>query len=131
AALPPVPADELDRARDREGDCEREQQALPRLRLEGVPAEVAEQRRVEGPGRGGDRIEEDEAAPRVAERSAAERHHGAAGRDEACDHDQLATALLDLAMSPGDPLPRLFAAEEPLLNPCPVAVADPVGRVVA
>ncbi len=123
--------DELDPAGDREGDPEREQQALPRLRLERVAADVAEQRGVERPGRGGDRIEEDEAAPRVAERPAAERHHGAAGGNEACDHDQLAAALLDLAMSPGDPLSRLLPVEEPLLDPRPVAVADPVSRVVA
>ena len=61
-APPLVPADELDPAGDREGDREREQQALPRLRLEGVPAEVAEQRGVQRPDRGGDRVEEDEPA---------------------------------------------------------------------
>ena len=42
APAAPVPADELDPAGDREGDCERKQQALPRLRLERVAADVAE-----------------------------------------------------------------------------------------
>ena len=51
--------------------------------------------------------------------------------DEARDHDQLAAAFLDLAVSPGDSLPRLLAVEEPLLGSRPVAVADPVGGVVA
>ena len=117
AAAAPPPADELDRAGDGEGDRERKQQALPRLRLECVAADVAEQRRVQRPARSGDRVEEDEAPPRVAERPPAERHHGASRGDEARDHDQLAAALLDLAVSPGDSLPRLLAAEEPLFDP--------------
>src|SRR4051812_18614791 len=131
ARSPQVPAHELDRAGNRQRDRERKQQALPGRVFERVAAEVPEQRGVDRPeGRGG-RIEDDEPRPRVAERAATHRHRRAATRYEPGDHDQLATALADLALRPRNSLPGLLAAEEPVLDPGSEAGADQVGGVVA
>src|SRR5215212_1529723 len=99
---PLQPAIELDTARDRECDPEREQEPLPRLLLEGPPAEVAEHGGIAGPEEARDHVEADEPVPRHLKQAAGQRHDRAPAGDEAAYEDQVAAALLDLLLGPVD-----------------------------
>src|SRR5687767_2985249 len=113
---PHQPAHELDGAGDREGNEQREREALPRRLLELLAADVAEQRRVRSPDDRGDRVERREAAPRHLEAAGREAHRRPATGDEARDHDQLPAALVELAVGPRQPLLRLLRLEEATLD---------------
>src|SRR5262245_62467886 len=65
APLPPV-AHELHRAREPDRDHEREDEALPRLLLEGLPAEIAEARCIRPPDEPREDVRPDEAPVREA-----------------------------------------------------------------
>src|SRR3954469_10727064 len=127
---PLQPAIELDRTRDRERDPKRKQKPLPRLLFEGPAAEVAEHRRIAGPEEAGHHVEADEPVPGHLEQAAGQRHHRAAGRNEAAYEDQVAASLVDLLLGPVDPLTAL-SLEPPRNDPVARLSPDPVGRVVA
>src|SRR4029078_9501852 len=126
------PAHELDHGRDCKGDPEAEDDALPRLLLELLAADVAQHRRVHGPHPSGDEVVPEEPVPgkplRVARR---ERDGGAAEGDEPRDEDDVAPPLRELTLGPVEALVGLLALEEPFPRPLARELAYPVGDVVA
>src|SRR5215208_2351500 len=108
----------LDRSGDGERDDECEEEPLPRLLLERLAAEVAEEDGVGAPDRAGQRVEADEPVPRhpVDEPRGEGRHRPAAG-DEPGNHDQVAAAFLEELPRPLDALPRLLALEVAPVQP--------------
>src|SRR5689334_20683974 len=125
------PADALDDAPDGEPGPQGEQEPLPGRVLERPPAEVAEDGGIQGPEQGGHRVEGEEAPPRVVQQARAEGHDRASAGDEAGDQDQLAAALVELTLRPGQPLTRLLAAEEAAGRGLAEAPSDQVSQVVA
>src|SRR3954451_5735255 len=86
---------------------------------------------MERPAERGQRIEQREAPPRVAESTGAERNRGPAPGDETGDDDHLSSPRLELALGPVDALARLLAAEEAFGHARAEAVSDQVGEIVA
>ena len=99
--------------------------------LERLPAEVPEQRRVQGPDERRNGIEQGEAAPREERCPRGERDGGPPARYETGDGDQLSPAHCELALGPVDGLPRLIAVKEALLRAGAEAAADQIRGVVA
>ena len=126
-----IPAHDLNATRHGEGDPEREQQPFPGRILKHPPAEVPEQRRVQGPDERRNRVEHGEAPPRERHGARAQGDSGPAAGDEAGNDDQLASALGQLPLGPVQGLLCLAAAKEPLTRPGAESAADQIRSVVA
>ena len=123
--------DHLDQRRDAERDAEPEAEALERLLLEGLAADVADHRRVGPPRERGDGVEEGELAQLVADGAGGERDRGARAGDVAADDEDRAAAVLDqLAAALEAPLP-CGALLGPRQQPPAGGPAEDVGDVVA
>src|SRR5262245_3845611 len=100
--------------------------------FEQAPAEIAEQRRVEGPQDRGQEDERHEAHhPAHVHEPGGEGRRGAAARDEAGDDEHVAPALAEETLGPVESLLGALAAEETADDRLADEAAEPVGRVVA
>ena len=100
--------------------------------VEDAAAEVAEQRRIGRPDRGGDPVVDREPKHAVVGRSGGERGRGAAARDEARDDDQVPAALVERASRPRSPPScRARPGRDGARAPVPDRAAEPVGGRVA
>src|SRR3954452_10898417 len=94
AALLGVVADDLDGQGHGEGQPDAEDDALQRVVLEGLAADVADQRAVDTPTDGGDAGEGGEAAQRIANRAHRQRDSRAPAGDVAGHHEDQSASLL-------------------------------------
>src|SRR6478735_8115138 len=120
--------DEAERQRDPECDAEPD----PRVVLERLPAEIAEQRSVRGPEEAGDRVVDDEAPP--GERRdvpGGEGHGDAPTGDEPRDEDDVGAALVEHVLGPLQTALRLLTGEPALDRALSDERADPVPEFVS
>ncbi len=123
--------DRLDDEAEREGDAQGDQEPEPRVVLERLPPEVAEQRGVRRPQETGDRVVHDEAPPRErGDVPGGERHGDPSSRDEPGDENDVRAALVEHPFGPFETLARLFTREPALDGVLSDQRAEAVGDVV-
>ena len=122
---------ELGQAADDDRCAERHRQPGPDVVLEGLPADAADQERVERPDDGRDCGRGDESSARIADKPAGEGHRGPAAGDEAADDDELRSEPLERPLGPRAGPLALGGGEEPALDGGPEPAAEQVAQVVA
>src|SRR3984885_348899 len=121
--------DELDQAADDDRGAERHRQPGPDVVLEGLPADAADQERVERPDDRGDGGGGNEPSARIADKPAGEGHRGPAAGDEPADDDELRSEPLERPLGPRAGPLALGGGEESALDggPAPAAARVTAG----